>query len=72
MMTYRKPEGMHLRFIETVEASGLTTKEICERTGIAHSTFYSHLRGAQMYDWAIAKYCTLFHISADWLLGLKR
>lgn len=71
-MRMRKCEGLTERLREAIQASGLTPHQIQTLAGIPKNTYYQHIGGGAMGELYIAKYCAVLHISADWLLGLRR
>lgn len=63
------PEGFPERLKEAWLASGMTQKEVSERTGFERKSVSQWMYGAHVPNiLALARLCRLFHVSADHLL----
>jgi transcriptional regulator with XRE-family HTH domain len=69
---YNRIVGFSDRLCEAIDDSGLTTPQICERCRIERKAFYEYKRGEYTPPVIfLARLCSVLHVSADWLLGLK-
>ena len=63
------PEGFPQRLKEAWFASGMTQKEVSERTGFDRKSINQWMNGDHVPNiLALARLCRLFHVSADHLL----
>ena len=67
-------QGFPERLTETIEAQGITTRQLCECTGKERKTIYAYKYGDTAPDaLTLARMCCLLRVSADWLLfGTKK
>ena len=67
-------QGFPERLTETIEAQGITTRQLCECTGKERKTIYAYKYGDHSPDAVtLARMCCLLQVSADYLLfGTKK
>jgi transcriptional regulator with XRE-family HTH domain len=67
-------QGFPERLTETIEAQGITTRQLCECTGKERKTIYAYKYGDRSPDAVtLARMCCLLQVSADYLLfGTKK
>lgn len=70
MKTTVKIEGFAERLDQAIEASGLSKKEIARRMKMDYKVLMPY--GWQMGSGALARFCSVTGVSADWMLGLRK
>lgn len=68
---YRLIYGFWDRVDEAARASGIPKAEIARRMGYSRKVLYFCNRAQVLNGYALAKFCAITNVSADWLLGLK-
>ena len=61
-------DGFWDRFNLVCKESGLTKVELAKRIGCKRTTLYDS--GYMLTTLYLARFCTITHTSADWLLGI--
>ena len=65
----RRLEGLSERLRALIDNSGLTYVELAKRMGIHRHTLCSYREGdVQPDSYTLARFCLVFHVSADYLL----
>lgn len=72
MKTTVKIEGFAERLDQAIEASGMSRNQIASLMGMERKVLLPLTTGCQMGSGALAKFCAITGVSADWLLGLKK
>lgn len=72
MKTKMKIEGYAERLDQAIEASGMSRNQIARLMGMERKVLLPLTTGCQMGSGALAKFCAITGVSADWLLGLKK
>ena len=72
MKTTVKIEGFAERLHQAIEASGMSRNQIANLMGMERKVLLPSSTGCQMGSGALAKFCAITGVSADWLLGLKK
>lgn len=72
MQTKMKIEGFPERLDQAIEASGMSRNQIANLMGMDRKVLQPLTTGCQMGSGALAKFCGITGVSADWLLGLKK
>lgn len=67
-----KIEGFAERLDQAIEASGMSRNQIASLMGMERKVLLPLTTGCQMGSGALAKFCAITGVSADWLLGLKK
>lgn len=70
MGKHKMVEGFWDRVDEAVKKSGLTRAEIARRGNFTRDVFYESTK--MFSSGTLASFCSVTHVSADWLLGVKR
>lgn len=66
------PAEFSRKFDQVVYDSGLTCKQIAELTGVERKAISNYRLGHNIPNVCfLMKFCATFHVSADWLLGIK-
>ena len=65
-------EGYKERLEEAVYQSGMTKKEIARLMGMDRKVLLPKSYGWQMGSGALARFCAVTGVSADWMLGLRK
>ena len=65
-------EGFWERFNECVEETGLNRVELAKAIGCERKTLYSDYSGRALSGLYVARFCSRYVFSADYLYGLSR
>lgn len=71
MSEHIKLEGFWERINQAVLDSGLSKSEVARRSGISRGIFYGESDNRMFSAGSLARFCSVTHVSADWILGLK-
>lgn len=65
-------EGFWDRFDECLQETGKTKSFIAKQIGCNRKVLYNDLDGRSISPLYIARFCSIYHYSADYLLGISK